>query len=803
MKKWTCRKETDGVSSGRMMRALSVVAACLIWAAGCAASGSKTEDRDGAVDSDSAMDGAVGADGGLDAFVGDGYVGSDGGQVDSSVDAAVADIPVPVREALLFYTGNRIPASSDQELWQAYLAYVNQDGTIRDTYFWDTYVFLDIGLIMDPAPIKAAWEHFLDVVFEDQVPTMAARRRMVQRSDVRGAALSDSSLSISQQGIPISGTSFSYEVWTRTESPVDGREALIAFVFRDAQGHEITSGVTGLTWSDYIGGKWYDYLATGRTWTKHQGSFAVPAGAASMDVEIRRFTCTGCTISVDRVQVVSGNQVLDYGDLAAAGFSTLVSDGDFSPGSAWTGFVAGEGLERALLTDPSFSVVAQGPISVQGGGTYTLSVRLRAQQTSSRHAGLLGIRIFDGSGQEITTGVSGMTYSIYAKPNMFYVYGDTDTSWTTRQVTFTLPAQAASLEVDLVDWYGEGWLAFDHVQLVEGSAALAPDALARAGYRTLLEDGSAEEEGSTSWFISARPAVPSGSGLLPSLARAALNVGDRRRRNVIIGIPTGVGFTSQRNFGEVGGRMLDLTLETDRLAAVTWFVQQAIDRWEADPPPGLDLVGFYWMHEGRSSDAPVVGQLREYLAARNKMLTGSPYRTYVGGSQCFGSSYSAEMASKFDRVWQQPNVWPPGHHSDHWDRVQNCLCAPDGVPMTYDMWLEMGYPPCELERVDGMIDSVQQSCSALDNRCSIHVNIEWVDGLEETLGHGRVLDYMSLDGSFAHDFGRFEDRMWYEAAGFGWRCAHDTDSRFREQYDAAFEFVTDNRTRHGFPSATP
>ncbi|MCK5797301.1 MAG: hypothetical protein KAI47_08965, partial [Deltaproteobacteria bacterium] len=167
------------------------------------------------------------------------------------------------------------------------------------------------------------------------------------------------------------------------------------------------------------------------------------------------------------------------------------------------------------------------------------------------------------------------------------------------------------------------------------------------------------------------------------------------------------------------------------------------------------------MHETRSSDAALVASVHKLLAAKALWLTASPYRGFGGASKCFGSSFDATMASHFDRIWQQPNVWPPGHWTitqARWNNIHTCLCAPGGTPMTYAMWIQMGYPACELAKVDTFITSFQKSCRAFNPACAIHANIEWVFGLEKNQGHGRVVDYMNVDKKLAHDFGRFADR---------------------------------------------
>ncbi len=730
----------------------------------------------------------------------------DGGVDASSADsashdgAAIATVSVPMREALLVYARNRFHVGTDAEALTPYLAYVDQQGQVLESYLYDTFVFLDLDLIFTANPTVEGWRHFLDSFFETTPKPQIARPEVTQREGSQGALLAGDGQGIAQINIPVTGGEiYAWEVFTRASATVAGKEALVGFVVRDAQSNAIESGIAGLTWSTYLS-QWYRYLPSSTRWQRHRGSFTLPANAVSLDIHVSQFNAPGEQIWVDRLQLRPGSTPLPFADAIAAGYDTLVEDGDFVSGASSSGFVAGDGLERALyMSALGKQLVAQGPIPVVGGSDYTLAMAVRADEASGDHEVVVGVRVFDSAGVEIVDGVSGLTYSTYTRPPMFYAYAEATTSWSNFQKTFALPAEAVNIEVYLVAWTGGGvWI--DQVQLVAGAIALSESELKAAGYETLITDGSAEVWHGSAWWLRPLLVMPSGSGLLPALASVASAIGDTRKRNVILGIPVGTAMETQSEFGEVNGEWLDLTTVANRQAAVAWFIDEAVSRWSTEAPEGLDLVGFYWMHEAPSQDPTLAAFASAHAGSHGLLLTGSPYRKFTGGGPCFGSSFTPEFAAQFHRVWQQPNVWPPGRWSvteSVWNRVGSCLCE----PLLVDEFVSsVGYPPCELAAVGNTIDELQTSSAVSASSAQVHANIEWVPGLEPTQGYGRVADYLNNDATLAHDFGRFEDRMWYEDAGFGLRCALDPDPVLRAQYDAVHDFILANRERHGFPA---
>jgi len=84
--------------------------------------------------------------------------------------------------------------------------------------------------------------------------------------------------------------------------------------------------------------------------------------------------------------------------------------------------------------------------------------------------------------------------------------------------------------------------------------------------------------------------------------RKRLGATDRRAK-VILTIP----YPDPRNsrFGPVGGRWLDLSRQADRVEAIRWYVQRALEQWRRREQhgrlAGARLVGFYWGCEGLRS----------------------------------------------------------------------------------------------------------------------------------------------------------------------------------------------------------
>lgn len=130
---------------------------------------------------------------------------------------------------------------------------------------------------------------------------------------------------------------------------------------------------------------------------------------------------------------------------------------------------------------------------------------------------------------------------------------------------------------------------------------------------------------------------------------AAARIGEpARRRQVILTLP--VPEPGQTNWGDIGGQPLDFHNNADRLAACTWYLDLALQRWKGLAPKELDLAGFYWVAEQSSSTRGLFPDLAQAVHVRGKEFFWIPsyhVNTPLGDWKSFG----------FDEAWLQPNFF--------------------------------------------------------------------------------------------------------------------------------------------------
>lgn len=143
-------------------------------------------------------------------------------------------------------------------------------------------------------------------------------------------------------------------------------------------------------------------------------------------------------------------------------------------------------------------------------------------------------------------------------------------------------------------------------------------------------------------------------GLLPAPAH---------KHNVALLVPYPT--ISQANWGTLPGGAHSLNFSTlgqnlmkatqDRLAAVTWFVGEALQRWDPERWPHLNLLGFYWPFETvyrgwEVDDHYLLKEFHAHLKSIGKKLLWIP----------FTASYNTHLLDNyqeyyFDLAFQQPN----------------------------------------------------------------------------------------------------------------------------------------------------
>ena len=207
------------------------------------------------------------------------------------------------------------------------------------------------------------------------------------------------------------------------------------------------------------------------------------------------------------------------------------------------------------------------------------------------------------------------------------------------------------------------------------------------------------------------------------------------------------------NFGNLGGKQLDLSKLEDRKYAIKWMIDEQLRLYNERGYKNLDLVGFYW--------------LEEYLAGGDLTQTDKQLFKYA-------SDYLHSLGLKF--------IWIP------WFRANG-----------FHIWKELGFDAvcmqpnmywqtvAESDRVDLCV----QDCKKL----GMGVEIE-IDGLGITNGEhfNRYLDY--LEGCM--ESGAMNSiKMYYQDGKPGvYQRAYYTNERFsRAVYDLTYKYAKGTLTK--------
>ncbi|WP_409341266.1 DUF4855 domain-containing protein [Paenibacillus sp. MBLB4367] len=140
-------------------------------------------------------------------------------------------------------------------------------------------------------------------------------------------------------------------------------------------------------------------------------------------------------------------------------------------------------------------------------------------------------------------------------------------------------------------------------------------------------------------------------------AKAALNQPGYKAK-VKISIPKPL--TAQTNFGTVNGNALSFNASgigeqqalANRLAAVKWYVDEILQRWDPQRYPNLRFDGFYWLSESievlpNNAEESLLQQLNAYIHQNGKMNYWIPFYQANG--------FYKWKALGFDYAIMQPN----------------------------------------------------------------------------------------------------------------------------------------------------
>ena len=152
-----------------------------------------------------------------------------------------------------------------------------------------------------------------------------------------------------------------------------------------------------------------------------------------------------------------------------------------------------------------------------------------------------------------------------------------------------------------------------------------------------------------------------------------------------------------RFWGELNGKTLDFGNDEDRIAAIKWYIDMLMDRWNRKTYKNIELAGFYWVVEdigyySRASNRRVLPVIGQYVRSLSKQFYWIPYNNASGSSEWkalgsdiayqqpgnyFYSSSDSQLAETCsiamergmglemewdESVWTNPQVYAPRMH---------------------------------------------------------------------------------------------------------------------------------------------
>jgi len=119
----------------------------------------------------------------------------------------------------------------------------------------------------------------------------------------------------------------------------------------------------------------------------------------------------------------------------------------------------------------------------------------------------------------------------------------------------------------------------------------------------------------------------------------------RRKRAVVLTLPEPI--VGQKDWGELDGKAMDFARPQDRIDACLWYIDKALERWNALAPKNLELAGFYWVAEYGSESNEILPRIGAAIQNKGKRFYWVPYwnAPYAGEWKLLG----------FDKAYQQPN----------------------------------------------------------------------------------------------------------------------------------------------------
>lgn len=119
------------------------------------------------------------------------------------------------------------------------------------------------------------------------------------------------------------------------------------------------------------------------------------------------------------------------------------------------------------------------------------------------------------------------------------------------------------------------------------------------------------------------------------------------KRKVVITVPEPI--PNQTDWGKIDGKAMDFSKQEDRMEAIKWFIDYAIESFNKANPKNLELTGFYWVAEEATNSRDLVKHVADYTNENGRRLYWIPYFNSDG--------YNEWKELGFDQAFYQPNYF--------------------------------------------------------------------------------------------------------------------------------------------------
>jgi len=186
------------------------------------------------------------------------------------------------------------------------------------------------------------------------------------------------------------------------------------------------------------------------------------------------------------------------------------------------------------------------------------------------------------------------------------------------------------------DWLFDGFLFLEIHDGTRGFASYYKDLAARKVEWTNLVDN---------YFREGNAIMALNSQISEVLESSSANKFSRRK--VVITVPEPI--PNQTDWGDIEGKAMDFSIQEDRLEAVKWYIDYAINSFKEANPKNLELAGFYWVAEEATNSRELVKHVADYINEKGRRLYWIPYFNSDGFNEW------EELG--FDQAFYQPNYF--------------------------------------------------------------------------------------------------------------------------------------------------